>query len=182
VIVVAVAVVVASTGVGAYLWDRFPAQSSPPTRDTGLQPEATAAITTSNGSNGPGGCSAPGPGLTEFCYDIELYYVALLGVLGSGAHAEVMEYETTADASFLLKSAVDGSNVTFENITLLNATGRILATYVPGSQWSAYGSDTLPIILSSLETLILNVGTTTASGDYLEFDQGAWGSDGTQLP
>jgi hypothetical protein len=93
-----------------------------------------------------------------------------------------MIYETTADASFSISDFSSGANVTFVNVTLLDDSGRILATYTPGTGWGPYGGDTLPITLSSNETIVLNVGENSASGDSLRFAQGPWGISATQLP
>jgi len=91
-------------------------------------------------------------------------------------------YETTADVSFLLLLPYSTVNATFVNVTLLNEAGRILATFTPGSGWSAFEYATLPIILGSNETGVLNVGLNSASGDTFELAQGQWGMTSVQLP
>jgi hypothetical protein len=179
VIVVAAALVAASAGIGTYLWVRSQAQSYGPTSSEGLQALPVGEVTASNNSNGPGGCSAPGLGLTEYCYTFVMDHVAMIGGVGPGAHAEDLEYETTADVTFLVLSGPGASNVSYENITLLSAPGRILATYTAGLHWSAYGGDSLPVVLWSNESLLLNLGTTpAASSDYFEFEEGPWGASG----
>jgi hypothetical protein len=182
VILVAVAFVAASAGVGAYLWNRFQNQPATPTRYYGLSVLPETAINVSNSSNGPGGCAGPGLGLTEYCFICVLDEFAMVGVTGPGAHAETIVYETTADTTFLLLSGPGGTNVTYENVTLLGSSGLILATYTAEAHWSSYGGDSLPIILSGAETMVLNIGTSpAASGDYIWFEQGAWGTSGSQL-
>jgi hypothetical protein len=181
-IVVVVAVVITAAGIGAYLWSGFQSQPNPPTRYDGLFILNPTSVIVVGDTRGPGGCSSPGSGVTEYCYTAGLVYQPGSLLLGPRITAATMIYETTADASFWISDFSSGANVTFVNVTLLDDSGRILATYTPGAAWGPYGGDTLPITLSSNETIVLNVGETSASGDSLRFAQGSWGMSATQLP
>ncbi len=67
---------------------------------------------------------------------------------------------TTATVSFALQSG--GSPTTFVNVTLLNISGGVLATYTSAG-WVA-GSATLPVTLASTMTIILDAGSSAVSG------------------
>ena len=181
VIVVAI-VVIAAVGSLAYWWSTLQTQSVPPTRYGGLMPINVASVTATGDTNGPGGCSAPGVGHTEYCYIFGLAFLpgSLAVALGAGDASVI--YETTADVSFLVQSIYTGANLTFANVTLLNGFGRILATFTPGSGWSPFDGGTLPIVLWTNQTCVLNVGLTPAAGDNLRFEQGAWGTAIVALP
>jgi hypothetical protein len=127
------------------------------------------------GAGGPGGCSAPGPGLTEYCYTFGLVNMAgslLIAITDSGS----VERPTTADVTFSIRG-LDG-NRSFVNVTLLDDTGGILATYVPARGWTAFAGNTLPIVMYPFnQTGVLNFGTTTDSEDSLFCsEEGMWGS------
>jgi hypothetical protein len=96
--------------------------------------------------------------------------------------AATMVYETTADASFGIWGDGSRANVTFVNVTLLDDSGRVLATYTPGAGWGPYGGEMQPITLSSNESIVLNVGRISDSGDSLVFAQGPWGESAASLP
>jgi len=179
---VVVVIVVAGAGVGAYFWYQSQNTAPPPTRYVGLIPDIFPVFTAHGTTNGTGGCSGPGPGETEYCYPFDLINAPGGLLLGPDASDGSVIYETTADASFLLLLPYSTVNATFVNVTLLNEAGRILATFSPGSGWSAFGGDALPIILGSNETGVLNVGPNSAIGDTFEFAQGEWGMTSIQIP
>lgn len=175
-------VVIAAVGAVAYWWSTIQTQSAPPTRYGPLDPSNVALVTATGESNGPGGCSAPGIGHTEYCYTFGLIFQGgSLALAQVTAEASIV-YETTADVSFLVQSPFSGANLTFENVTLLNGFGRLLATFTPGIGWSAFEGGTLPIVLWTNQTCVLNVGPTPAGGDNLRLDQGAWGVSIVGLP
>jgi hypothetical protein len=179
-IVVAI-VLIASVGTVVYWWSSLQTQSVPPTRYDAFAPIHLASVTTSGNTNGPGGCSGPGPGHTEYCYTFGLAFEPESLLIALDASPASVVYETTADASFVVQ-ATGGGNLPFLNVTLLNATGRILATFNPGNGWTAFAGSALPITLWTNQTCVLNIGLTSASGDGLGFEQGAWGTVVTQLP
>lgn len=175
-------IVIAAAGIGAYLWNGLQSQPSPPTRYEGLFPYNLTPVTAVGITNGPGGCSGPGLGGTEYCYTFGLLFepgsLLLAAVAGDGS----IVYETTGDVSFQIQALYSETNVTFVNVTLLDNSGQILATYAPGSGWLAFDGNALPIVLWTNQTCVLNIGPTSASGDNLRFDQGEWGTAVTALP
>ncbi len=104
---------------------------------------------TANGSvNATGGCAGPGTGAIEYC--IELNIVQADG-------------QTTVGLGLTLRGP-GGVTTTFVNVTLYETSSDILATYTTEAGWAA-GAATLPVLLSSSETLIVNVGRVPPTGD-----------------
>lgn len=96
------------------------------------------------------GCPSSAPPGT--CYAI--------GIEAAGSSA------TTANVDFgVLKS---GSATTFTSVSVVNISGTVVATftYATGS-WTVSAGGTLPLALSSVDTLILG-STTSLAGDELE--------------
>jgi hypothetical protein len=181
-IVVAVVIVVASAGIDAFLCSNLRSQSVPPTNYIGLLPANLDPATVHGTTNGSGGCSGPGVGKTEYCHTFDLFRAVFPALSDQIVAQGSVVYETTADASFLIENTSGVGDVPFVNVTLLNDTGRILSTYAPDTGWSAYPGNTLPIMLGTNETGVLNIGRTSAGGDDLRFNQGFWGSVVVVLP
>jgi hypothetical protein len=181
-LIVGVAVAVAAVGVTAYSWDSTQVQSSQVnTRSAPLEPDSPELVTASGISNGPGGCSGPGPGRTEYCYTFDMFFVASLGAITELDLASV-EYPSTAVVGFSIQSStLPYANLSFQNVTLLNPAGSILATYSSGVGWNAFAGGTLPISLWSNQTCVINVGTAPANGDMLWMEEGPWGRSGAEL-
>ena len=71
---------------------------------------------------------------------------------------------TTANIHWGVLAA--GAGVAFTKVFLVDVSGNVLATYA-GTTWTA-GTATLPVSLSSTQTLVLDFGATSASGDSFE--------------
>jgi hypothetical protein len=182
-IVVAIALV-AAAGLTAYWWYSSQPQSSAETsRGPGVAIAGPALMTTSGTSNGPGGCSAPDNGLTEYCYTFLLLGVGGSPAISTDVEMGTVELLTTASVNFTVQTVSSPpTNLTFKNVTLLSEAGVILATYSLGVGWSGYGGDALPIGVNNGQSCVLNFGTVSAAGDTLRMDEGIWGSAATTLP
>jgi archaeal type IV pilus assembly protein PilA len=94
-------------------------------------------------------CAHTGAGM---CYAI--------AISSTGASA------TSANVHFGVLAA--GAGVSFTRVLLLDISGNILATFTGSTAaWTA-GTSNLPVSLSSTQTLVLDFGATSASGDSLE--------------
>jgi hypothetical protein len=168
-----VALLVVAIVAGAiYWWSTSQPMTPPPTPfQIGLQPGGFTGLTAKGTGNALGGCSGPGPGLTECCYSFTL--IGQAGTCNVGDTC-VSLFPTTADNnSFSLENSM-GLRVPFANVTLLDSpTGALMAVYAPGTGWSAVDHTALPIELDhGDQLLVLNVGSEAASGDTLAFT--AW--------
>ncbi|MCI4362996.1 MAG: hypothetical protein L3K13_01640 [Thermoplasmata archaeon] len=151
-----------------YAWHvATPPGSAGESRPPWLVPGGITPANTYGTRNGLGGCAAPGPGGTEYCYTFQL--VGMSGGLAlSGRLVGASGYATTADVNFRVQAPVTPTtNLSFANVTLLNTAGQLLATYTEPSGWVASGGATLPIDILSTQTFVLNVGTTSVRGDSL---------------
>jgi hypothetical protein len=115
-----------------------------------------ATLFTANGTtNERGGCSGPGAGLTEYCYEFP--------IVGISTHANTAEFVVTA-------TNLSGVPVQVVNVSLMNSADAILATYRPGTGWQAAGTSVLPISLADGQSLIFNLGTNPGDGFHIYVD------------
>jgi hypothetical protein len=108
-----------------------------------------------------GGCQVPPAGTTHYCYSIEV------GTSSPGL--------STADLAFNIRTPASGF-ATLGSVTLEEIGGRGIAIYTTNGGWVGcttalcgmdVASGTLPVTLSSTQTLILFAGSSTVSGDTL---------------
>jgi hypothetical protein len=133
-------------------------------------------------SSGPGGCSAPGGNLVEYCYRIDLAYgVPMTGPFNFSGPGP-FEYANTSVVAFAVDTPGTSAELSYVNVTLLDASGHLLAGVDATGVWTAYAPATLPLVIAVNDTLLLNFGTTSAAGDELVANEGAWGNTGAILP
>ena len=97
------------------------------------------------------GCAAGSTTTPEYCYSI--------GISSAGSSA------TTANVHFGVLSS--GNGVTFTKVSLVDISGNVLATYTTSGGWVA-GTSTLPVSMSGTMTIVLDFGTSSASGDSFQ--------------
>lgn len=174
-------VVIATAGILVY-WVRLHQAGSENSRGPILLPFNFTQVTATGNANGPAGCAGPGPGKTEYCYTFGFVFQGG-SLLSRPIETAAVLYATTADVNFSVRSCfcAGASNVSFVNLTLLDDRGQILATYSQLIGWSAFGGHSLPIVLWTNQTCVLNDGLTSATGGVLWINEGAWGQSETQI-
>ncbi|MCI4368981.1 MAG: hypothetical protein L3K09_05405 [Thermoplasmata archaeon] len=140
-------------------------------------------ITANGTTDGPGGCSGPGAGLTEYCFVFRFLPQGTLGLARAVSGGTVVR-PTTADVRFELRDSA-GSNVTFVNVTVLGGTtGDLLAMYTPGGGWAGFDRTRVPFVIDQNQTFVLDCGLADARAVAvtLVVEEGRWGSTSVALP
>jgi hypothetical protein len=180
VVLVAATVAFAVTGSVAYWWvTTHPFTPNEPSPSPVLVPENVTQITAYGTSDGPGGCSGPGLGATEYCYTFGFFDIGGFVPIAT-AHSESTSSVTTASTSFYIQafSGTSGNytNIPYQNVTLMSQQGDILATYSPSFGWTASLGNSLPISLATTQTCVLNIGSVSDAGDTFDMQDGGGGA------
>jgi hypothetical protein len=139
-------------------------------------------VTAVGSSAGPGGCAAPGGNAVEYCYrllvELGMPPTGPFNFSGIGPYA----LANTSSVAFAVETAGTAVVLSFVNVTILNASGRLLAGFDAAVGWTAFAPATLPLVIEANDTVVLNFGTSSAAGDELIATEGAWGGTGALLP
>lgn len=182
--ILVVAVVLVAGAVFGYYWFFAPFSSTSGTassRSPAIGLQNSTLVAAAGEVNGPGGCSAPGAGKIEYCYSFDVVFIPGSQLVSAGQPTSNVASISTANVTFAIQAG-SGVNVSFVNFTLLAPSSGILAAYTPAGGWAAQDSNSLPITFAAGQTLILNYGTSSASGDAVVVYEGPWGEVRLSLP